>query len=186
MRKIYLFTTCWWYFRVQISQVLRSGISCHVAAYGASNQWTTDGTLLETRVAVLADGEVAARNEDYSARGRHTHDAQTLLCGAGLCGRGCGHCRHIAARCRRATVISGNKVVCGASAELLGAGHEVLVGVDALFGLPVLVRPEAFKQVLCERKIVSCRIQCKVEVRCNCTVVISILYVYCKIKQLQV
>ena len=50
--------------------------SGYVGANGAANHRAADWTLLETRIAALADGEVAARDEHNGARGAHAHDAR--------------------------------------------------------------------------------------------------------------
>ena len=53
--------------------------SGHVGANSATNHRAADQTLLETRIAALADGEMAARDEHNGARGAHAHDACAVL-----------------------------------------------------------------------------------------------------------
>ena len=136
------------YFRVWVF-----GNSCNVGAYGAANHRAAHWALLETAVAALADGEVAARDEHYRARGRHTHDAHALLRGTCLlCVRGRDYYGLAASR---TTAGGGHEIVRGVPPELCSARHKVRVAIDVLFALPFLVCPDTFKQLLCACKIVS-------------------------------
>ena len=70
-------------------------ILCYVRPDGAANHRAADWALMEARIAALTDGEVAARDEHYSARRRHAHDADALLrigCGWLRCCRAIGLC----------------------------------------------------------------------------------------------
>ena len=56
-----------------------------IGANSAPNDRSADGTLLEARVATLADGEMPARHEHHFPRRTHAHDAHVVLRAAGVC-----------------------------------------------------------------------------------------------------
>ena len=68
--------------------------SRHIGANSSSNQRAADRALLQAHVTALADGEVAARDQHYGARGAHANYARTFLSNACLIGR----CRRGTAR----------------------------------------------------------------------------------------
>ena len=114
--------------------------SRNIRADRAPNHSAADGALLETAVAALAHGEVAAWDEHYRARTGHANHADAVF----LIGRWW--------RLQGYTVLwiwrlgfESRSAVWSVTPEFFSAGHEVRVGVDPLFILPLFVRPECLE-----------------------------------------